>query len=78
MLQSGVEMRKRITLNIDVEALKKIDQARGMVPRSRWVEDICVKAIQKKNPGQERSEEVGPSVAARPPVSQTPTSGGDG
>jgi len=35
---------------IDAKTLEEIDQARGMVPRSRWVEDVCMKAIRGAAP----------------------------
>lgn len=40
-------MRIKITLSIAEEVIKKIDKARGMIPRSRWVECACIREIER-------------------------------
>ena len=45
-------VRKPITVSLDPELVEEIDQARGLVPRSRWVEKLIGEAQRKE--GKER------------------------
>lgn len=50
-------MRTRVSINIEPDLLKKIDDARGEIPRCRVVENVLSKAYrnQKVNDGGEGS-----------------------
>jgi metal-responsive CopG/Arc/MetJ family transcriptional regulator len=40
-------MRKTVSMSIDEEIVSKIDKARGLVTRSRWVESILGKQFKE-------------------------------
>jgi hypothetical protein len=44
-------------MSIDAKTLEEIDKARGMIPRSRWIENICKKAIAAPRPEPKRRDE---------------------
>jgi len=42
------EEKERITITIDPDLLKKLDEARGRVPRSAYIEDLIREALKQQ------------------------------
>lgn len=40
--------KKRISITIDPDLLKKLDEARGRVPRSAYIEDLIREALKQE------------------------------
>lgn len=40
-------MKQRISITIDEHVLKELDKRRGLVPRSRFVEEILKRGLRK-------------------------------
>ena len=55
---AGMNVRKKVVINIDVTALETIDKARGMIPRSRWIEWACLQAIRGAAPQLNERKEL--------------------
>jgi len=41
--------RLSIGISLESELVTKIDELRGMIPRSRFIEDVIMKRLEKKN-----------------------------
>jgi hypothetical protein len=54
----GEKMKARVTLTIDPSVLAQGKLAAGMVPLSRWIENLVAKEIKSKRLDQERERKV--------------------
>jgi hypothetical protein len=41
-------MRQTVALSLDAKIIKAVDSERGMVPRSRYIEDLLLRGIEEK------------------------------
>ncbi len=57
-----LHMKERITLSFEPSTVSKIDSVRGLVPRSRFVENGILRSINSQNPRTEEKKEVSVNV----------------
>lgn len=55
-------MRVKVTLNLDEGWVRRIDERRGLVPRSRFVEALDPDVTAEPRPGKPVREAKGPTV----------------